>query len=172
MKCKRYWIGLGFFLNKTNLCAKLCNKNTFALILFLPTVALLSQHYANVVSPVGVPKDILPPLMVDTYHESHTLNIDGQRIMIVFDGSLMLDNANHNVLISSTFSKNQPSSRTTRPFRWISTIQLPTTPPTPTTMLTPSMRIRQRPLCAQETTQRMFERNTQLVAAAYMGWQH
>lgn len=101
--CKRILkglTGLGFFLKKTYLCAMLCKKNAVALILGLLIIATLSQHCANVVSPVGGPKDIQPPMIVETRPENRSVNFDGQRIDLVFDEYLVLDNANQNVLIS------------------------------------------------------------------------
>ncbi len=71
-----------------------------ALILGMLIVVVLSQRCANVVSPIGGPKDIQPPMVLETRPENHSVNFSGHRIDMVFDEYLVLDNASQNVLIS------------------------------------------------------------------------
>lgn len=89
-----------FFLKKTYFCTMLRKIRFFVLITGLLVAAMLLQHCANVVSPVGGPKDMRPPVVLETRPENHAVNFSGNRIDIVFDEYLVLDNASQNVLIS------------------------------------------------------------------------
>ena len=62
--------------------------------------ALLAQRCANAVAPTGGPQDTMPPKVVETVPENHSINFIGKRIEITFDEYITLDNANQNVMIS------------------------------------------------------------------------
>jgi hypothetical protein len=63
-------------------------------------MALLCQHCANVVMPTGGLKDETSPVVVSSEPQNFSTCFAGNRIDIVFDEYVVLENANQNVLIS------------------------------------------------------------------------
>ena len=61
---------------------------------------LLLQRCANVVAPTGGPKDELPPVVVGTTPENHSVNFNSKRIDITFDEYITLENAKQKVIFS------------------------------------------------------------------------
>lgn len=61
---------------------------------------LLLQHCANVVAPTGGPKDEMPPVVVGTTPENHSVNFNSKRIDITFDEYITLENAKQKVIFS------------------------------------------------------------------------
>lgn len=61
---------------------------------------LLLQRCANVVAPTGGPKDELPPVVVETTPENHSVNFNSKRIDITFDEYITLENAKQKVIFS------------------------------------------------------------------------
>lgn len=78
--------------------------------IFLITIALIVNGCANAVSPSGGPKDVFPPVVVETNPENFSKNVKGKTIHITFDEFVTLDNANKNVLISPP-QKKSPTYR-------------------------------------------------------------
>lgn len=78
--------------------------------IFLITIALIVNGCANAVSPSGGPKDVFPPVVVETNPENFSRNVKGKTIHITFDEFVTLDNANKNVLISPP-QKKSPTYR-------------------------------------------------------------
>ena len=78
--------------------------------IFLITIALIVNGCANAVSPSGGPKDVFPPVVVETYPENFSRNVKSKTIHITFDEFVTLDNANKNVLISPP-QKKSPTYR-------------------------------------------------------------
>ena len=58
------------------------------------------QRCANMVAPVGGPKDTQAPMVVKAVPENHTLNFVNTKIELTFDEYVTLENAKQNVLIS------------------------------------------------------------------------
>lgn len=72
--------------------------------------ALIINGCANAVSPSGGPKDVFPPVVVETNPENFSRNIENKTIHITFDEFVTLDNANKNILISPP-QKKSPTYR-------------------------------------------------------------
>ncbi|MGN0032708.1 MAG: Ig-like domain-containing protein [Candidatus Limimorpha sp.] len=62
--------------------------------------ALFLFRCANVVTPNGGPKDITPPIVVETSPLNNSTNFNGRTITITFDEYFTLNNASDNILIS------------------------------------------------------------------------
>ena len=62
--------------------------------------AFLLQRCANVVAPTGGPKDEMPPVVVATTPENHSVNFNSKRIDITFDEYITLENAKQKVIFS------------------------------------------------------------------------
>lgn len=80
--------------------------------IFLITIALIVNGCANAVSPSGGPKDVFPPVVVETNPENFSKNVKGKTIHITFDEYVTLDNASKNILISPP-QKKSPDFRLT-----------------------------------------------------------
>ena len=74
--------------------------------IFLITIALIVNGCANAVSPSGGPKDVFPPVVVETNPENFSKNVKGKTIHITFDEYVTLDNASKNILISPPQKKS------------------------------------------------------------------
>ena len=74
--------------------------------IFLITIALIVNGCANAVSPSGGPKDVFPPVVVETNPENFSRNIKNKTIHITFDEFVTLDNASKNILISPPQKKS------------------------------------------------------------------
>ena len=75
------------------------NCLTFILMLSL-------TQCANVVSPSGGPKDIVPPIVLQSVPDNQSTNFLGKEIHITFDEYVTLNNPNNNILISPPLEKN------------------------------------------------------------------
>ena len=67
--------------------------------------AFLLQRCANVVAPTGGPKDEMPPVVVATTPENHSVNFNSKRIDITFDEYITLENAKQKVIFSPLFDE-------------------------------------------------------------------
>lgn len=76
----------------------------YGLVLFLSLVVLISllEGCANIVPPLGGPKDTLPPLLVSVQPKDSTLQFKGQRIVFNFNEYVTIDKIQENLLISPT----------------------------------------------------------------------
>lgn len=74
-----------------------------AIIIF---TALIINGCANAVSPSGGPKDVFPPVVVETNPENFSRNVKSKTIHITFDEYVTLDNASKNILISPPQKKS------------------------------------------------------------------
>lgn len=72
---------------------------TFLLVLNLTSCA-------NVVSPSGGPKDVTPPVVLQTAPLNKATNFNGKEIHISFDEYVTLNNPNNNILISPPLETN------------------------------------------------------------------
>ncbi len=61
---------------------------------------------ANIVSPTGGPKDIVPPVVLLATPENQSSNFNEKEIHITFDEYVTLNNPNNNILISPPLEKN------------------------------------------------------------------
>lgn len=79
-------------------------------ITFFVTVFMMVRC-ANVVTPTGGPKDVKPPVAVESSPENNATNFNGKSIHITFDEFITLNNPTNNVLISPPMDK-KPTYRT------------------------------------------------------------
>lgn len=79
-------------------------------LLIIIFTALIINGCANAVSPSGGPKDVFPPVVVETNPENSSRNVSGKTFHITFDEYVTLDNANKNILISPP-QKKSPTYR-------------------------------------------------------------
>lgn len=68
------------------------------ILLFL--LVFLLTHCANMVSPTGGPKDMMPPKVTEAMPENHSVNFTGKKLEISFDEYVTLENASQQVLFS------------------------------------------------------------------------
>lgn len=61
---------------------------------------------ANIVSPTGGPKDIVPPVVLLATPENQSSNFNEKEIHLTFDEYVTLNNPNNNILISPPLEKN------------------------------------------------------------------
>ena len=61
---------------------------------------------ANVVSPTGGPKDVIPPVVLQSVPENQSTNFQDKEIHITFDEYVVLNNPNGNIFISPPLDKN------------------------------------------------------------------
>ena len=61
---------------------------------------------ANIVSPTGGPKDIVPPIVLLATPENQSSNFNEKEIHLTFDEYVTLNNPNNNILISPPLEKN------------------------------------------------------------------
>jgi hypothetical protein len=61
---------------------------------------------ANIVSPTGGPKDIVPPVVLLAIPENQSSNFNEKEIHLTFDEYVTLNNPNNNILISPPLEKN------------------------------------------------------------------
>lgn len=61
---------------------------------------------ANIVSPTGGPKDIVPPVVLLATPENQSSNFNKKEIHLTFDEYVTLNNPNNNILISPPLEKN------------------------------------------------------------------
>jgi hypothetical protein len=61
---------------------------------------------ANIVSPTGGPKDIVPPVVLLTTPENQSSNFNKKEIHLTFDEYVTLNNPNNNILISPPLEEN------------------------------------------------------------------
>ena len=89
----------GIFLSFMYFCAM--NKLSRHISRSLAFLLMLSfTRCANVVSPIGGPKDKIPPVVLQSQPENHSTNFYGNDIHITFDEFVTLNNPNSNILIS------------------------------------------------------------------------
>ncbi|MCQ2318245.1 MAG: Ig-like domain-containing protein [Bacteroidales bacterium] len=79
-------------------------KSIYYILLF--AITLIVNGCANAVSPSGGPKDVFPPVVVETNPENFSRNIKNKTIHITFDEFVTLDNASKNILISPPQKKS------------------------------------------------------------------
>lgn len=70
-------------------------------LLFVAAISLL-ESCANIIPPLGGPKDTLPPRAININPKDSTLNFKGQRIVLNFDEYVQLDQVQQNLLVSPT----------------------------------------------------------------------
>lgn len=78
-------------------------KGKFISILLILAAFFLTRC-ANVVAPTGGAKDITPPKVVEAKPANHSTEFDGNKIEIVFDEFITLNNASQQVLVSPPLS--------------------------------------------------------------------
>lgn len=66
------------------------------------TVLVMLSSCANMVPPVGGPRDSLPPQVIREVPENETRNFRGNRITLQFDEYVQVENAFENVIVSPT----------------------------------------------------------------------
>ena len=74
-------------------------------------VALLLVGCANVVTPSGGPKDVTPPVVLESSPANNSTDFKGRTIHLTFDEFITLNNPSNNVLISPPMDK-KPTYRT------------------------------------------------------------
>ena len=67
------------------------------------------QRCANMVAPVGGPKDTQAPMVVKAVPENHTLNFVNKKMELTFDNYVHLENASR--IMSIPFRRVRPSIR-------------------------------------------------------------
>ena len=87
-----------------------CTMKRFVINISLLVTSIILCRCANVVSPSGGPKDVTPPVVVETSPKNNTTNFKGKTIHITFDEYVTLNNASNNILISPPQNK-KPSFR-------------------------------------------------------------
>jgi len=78
--------------------------------IFIAYIALIISGCANAVSPSGGPKDVTPPVVLNTSPDNFSKNFSGKTIHVTFDEFVTLDNANKNILVSPP-QKKSPTYR-------------------------------------------------------------
>lgn len=90
--------------NFTRSPKKIPQKAAGSLLLFLALLFLitLAESCANIIPPLGGPKDTLPPVPVLLQPKDSTLNFKGNRIVFTFNEYVNLDQIQENLLVSPT----------------------------------------------------------------------
>ena len=73
-------------------------KPVFFILLFLTVV--IFQHCANVIAPVGGPRDITPPKVIQSNPPNQSTNFTGNKFSLRFDEFVKLEKINQQLLIS------------------------------------------------------------------------
>ena len=83
-------------------------KNIYQYIFNCLTFILILSftRCANIVSPSGGPKDIIPPVVLQSVPDNQSSNFQGKDIHITFDEYVVLNNPNNNILISPPLESN------------------------------------------------------------------
>ena len=84
-------------------CLRQCWRLRQCLIFIL---MLSFMRCANVVSPTGGPKDVIPPVVLQSVPENQSTNFQDKEIHITFDEYVVLNNPNGNIFISPPLDKN------------------------------------------------------------------
>jgi translation initiation factor 1 (eIF-1/SUI1) len=76
----------------------------FVFFLFALTIAtsILFSNCANIIPPLGGPRDSLPPRLLSVNPKDSTLNFDARKITLVFNEFVELQNLRENILVSPT----------------------------------------------------------------------
>lgn len=74
----------------------------FLLILALLPSTLVQTGCANIVPPMGGPRDSLPPRLVKVNPRDSATNFTGKKVVIEFDEFVQIDNIQENLLVSPT----------------------------------------------------------------------
>lgn len=79
-------------------------KAGLSVLLFLGFITAISlfQSCANIIPPLGGPKDTLPPIAIALQPKDSTLQFKGKRIVFTFNEYVTLDKIQENLLISPT----------------------------------------------------------------------
>ncbi|MCU0386081.1 MAG: Ig-like domain-containing domain [Flavihumibacter sp.] len=90
--------------NFTRSPKKIPQKAAGSLLLFLAVLFLitLAESCANIIPPLGGPKDTIPPIPVLLQPKDSTLNFKGNRIVFTFNEYVNLDQIQQNLLVSPT----------------------------------------------------------------------
>ena len=72
----------------------------FLLIIALLPSTLVQTGCANIVPPMGGPRDSLPPQLVKINPRDSATNFTGKKIIIEFDEFVQIDNIQENLLVS------------------------------------------------------------------------
>jgi len=76
-----------------------------ALLLFF--LLLISDYIffscANVKPPTGGPRDTIPPVLIQAIPENKSLNYKGNKVELIFDENLLIDNLNSKLIITPFF---------------------------------------------------------------------
>lgn len=75
---------------------------TLAACLVLITQMVVPTGCANIVPPLGGPRDSLPPILVNARPSDSTTNFNSRRIVFEFNEFVQLDNISENLLVSPT----------------------------------------------------------------------
>lgn len=87
-------------LNRKRIALSLLGSLFTGCLLFV--VSMAPTGCANIVPPLGGPKDSLPPALVMAKPGDSALRFEGKKITLVFDEFIQLDNVNENLIISPT----------------------------------------------------------------------
>ena len=80
-------------------CSRM-KKYTVFLLIMLAMVQVMLLSCANVIPPVGGPRDSMAPILVKALPDNKTRNFKGNRITIQFDEYVEITNVSENVLVS------------------------------------------------------------------------
>jgi uncharacterized protein (DUF2141 family) len=81
----------------------------FSILLFAGLSAFwltIPSGCANIIPPAGGPRDSIPPLLVDAMPADSTLNFRGNRITLIFDEYVDLQDIQNNILFTPSFNTN------------------------------------------------------------------
>jgi hypothetical protein len=95
------------FAGRENRCMKRILLFSFLIIIITQT-AVLSPGCANIVPPLGGPRDSLPPRLVKASPADSTRNFTGSKIVFTFDEFVDLQNVQENLTVSP-LPRNNPT---------------------------------------------------------------
>ena len=98
---------IGGIMNFYYFCIMKKSARNIAVVL----AAFLLVGCANVVTPSGGPKDVTPPVVLESSPANNSTNFKGKSIHLTFDEFITLNNPSNNVLISPPMNK-KPTYRT------------------------------------------------------------
>lgn len=75
----------------------------FLIVIVVLSSQLLTVGCANIIPPLGGPRDSLPPVLVSSTPKDSTLNFKGNRITLTFDEYIDLQNVQENLLFNPQF---------------------------------------------------------------------
>lgn len=90
------------FLNQRNM-NRIFGHLAFWLVLLISSVCM--THCANIVPPMGGPKDTLPPVVLRATPADSTLGFNTHKVTFLFDEYVQLDNVNEKLVVSPTLKR-------------------------------------------------------------------